>query len=207
MAGLRRGGARRRREPAVGERVSSWFAVLLLFVVLATSYWYAQTLRLAAIGDPGRVGEVDFFAEGVALTGFDAIGRPRYRLFADRMTHYGASDNIDLVKPRLLSMRPDQPQVQVTARMAHAVDNAQTVYLQDDVVVTRAATVGQDAMRLETDALTAVPDDDRFWTDDPVRLQSGRSVLNARGMDFDNIARRIELRSDVTGSFPPRSRP
>jgi lipopolysaccharide export system protein LptC len=190
----------------MGERVSSWFAVLLLFIVLVTSYWYAQTLRLAALADAGRVGEVDFFAEGVALTGFDAVGRPRYRLFADRMTHFGRSDDVDLVNPRLLSMRPDQPQVQATARTAHAANNAETVHMQGDVVVTRAADGPHPPMRLDTESLTAVPDDDHFWTDAPVRLQSGHSVMSGQGMDFDNIARRVELRGDVAGTFPPRSR-
>ena len=190
----------------MGERISSWFAVLLLFVVLVTSYWYAQTLRLAPIADGGRIGDVDFFAEDVALTGFDPVGRPRYRLFADRMTHFGNSDDVDLVKPRLLSMRPDQPQVQATARTAHAENNAQTVHMQGNVVITRAASDTQEPMRLETEALTAVPDDDHFWTDAPARLQSGRSVISGKGMDFDNVARRVQLRGDVTGSFPPRSR-
>jgi lipopolysaccharide export system protein LptC len=191
----------------MGERLSSWFAVLLLFVVLATSYWYAQTLRAAAVTDVGRVGEIDFFAEGVALTGFDAVGRPRYRLFADRMTHFGRSDDVDLVKPRLLSMRPDQPQVQATGRSAHATNNAQTVHMEGDVVITRAADGPHPPMRLETESLTAVPDDDHFWTDAPVRLQSGQSVMRGQSMDFDNIARRVELRGNVTGTFPPRSRP
>jgi len=190
----------------MGERISSWFAVLLLFVVLVTSYWYAQTLRLAPAADGGRGGEVDFYAEDVALTGFDAAGRPHYRLFADRMTHFGNNDDVDLVKPRLLSMRPDQPQVQATALAAHAQNNAQTVHLYGNVVITRAAGGTQDAMRLETESLTAVPDDDHFWTDAPVRLQSGRSVISGKGMDFDNVARRVELRGDVTGSFPPRGR-
>jgi len=190
----------------VGERISSWFAVLLLFVVLVTSYWYAQTLRLGNSNAAGRVGEIDFFAEGVALTGFDAVGRPRYRLFADRMTHFGNSDDVDLVKPRLLSMRPDQPQVQATALTAHASNNAEKIQMQGNVVITRAANGSQAAMRLETEALTAVPDDDHLWTDAPVRMKSGGSVMNARAMDFDNVARRVELRGDVTGIFPPRSR-
>jgi lipopolysaccharide export system protein LptC len=190
----------------MGERVSSWFAVLLLFVVLATSYWYAQTLRLGGT-EPVRTGEVDFFAEGVALTGFDAVGRPRYRLFADRMTHFGSSDDVDLVKPRLLSLRPDQPQVQAVALTAHAANNAQTVHMQGNVVITRAPDGPHPAMRLETESLTAVPDDDRFWTDAPVRLQSGQSVMSGKGMEFDNIARRVELHGDVTGTFPPRGRP
>jgi lipopolysaccharide export system protein LptC len=190
----------------VGERISSWFAVLLLFVVLVTSYWYAQTLRLGNSSAGGRLGEVDFFAEGVALTAFDGLGRPRYRLFADRMTHFGDSDDVDLVKPRLLSIRPDQPQVQATSLTAHAQNNAQTVHMQGDVVITRAAGGSQAAMRLQTEALTAVPDDDHFWTDAPVRMESGRSVMTAQGMDFDNVARRVELQGDVAGNFPPRSR-
>jgi lipopolysaccharide export system protein LptC len=190
----------------MGERVSSWFAVLLLFVVLATSYWYAQTLRVPTVTNVGRIGEIDFFAEGVALTGFDAVGRPRYRLFSDRMTHFANSDDVDLVKPRLLSMRPDQPQVQATALTGHAHNNAETVQMEGHVVITRAPDGPHAAMRLETESLTAVPDDDHFWTNAPVRLQSGASVMSADGMDFDNIARHVELRGDVVGTFPPRMR-
>jgi lipopolysaccharide export system protein LptC len=191
----------------MGERISSWFAVLLLVAVLATSYWYAQTLRVATVRDTGRIGEIDFFADGVALTGFDAIGRPRYRLFADRMTHYANSDDVDLIKPRLLSMRPDQPRVQATALTAHAQNNAETVQMQGNVVITRAPDGAHPAMRLETESLTAVPDDDHFWTNEPVRLQSGASVMHGDAMDFDNIARHVELRGNVVGTFPPRIRP
>jgi lipopolysaccharide export system protein LptC len=191
----------------MNERVSSWFAVLLMTVVLATSYWYAQTLRTAMPEGSGSVGTIDFFAEDIALTGFDALGRPRYRLFADRMTHYGNSDDVDLDKPRLLSLRPDQPQVQATALHAHAQNNAQTVELSGDVVLTRAADARHAPMRMDTEVLWAIPDEDRFWTDAPVRIESGASVLNAHGMDFDNVARQVVLRAGVAGVFPPRSQP
>ena len=104
----------------MGERVASWFAVVLMGCVLATSYWYAQTLREPSGIDAGRIGEVDFFAEGVALTGFDDTGRPRYRLFGDTLTHFGNSDDFDLVRPRILSLRPDQPQLPARMLLAHA---------------------------------------------------------------------------------------
>jgi lipopolysaccharide export system protein LptC len=190
----------------VGERLASWFAVALMAVVLVTSYWYAQTLRAGDAQGAARIGSVDFFAEGIALTGFDATGRPKYRLYADRMTHFGNSDDVDLVKPRLLSMRADQPQVQASALVAHASNNAQTVQMRGNVVVTRDASGGRPALRLQTEELSAVPDEDRFWTDAPVLLQSGHNVLRARGMDFDNVARRIDLRAEVVGDFAPRSR-
>ncbi|SPE25704.1 conserved exported hypothetical protein [Burkholderiales bacterium] len=191
----------------MGERVASWFAILLMAAVLGTSYWYAQTLRAGTAADTGRIGAVDLFAEDIALTGFDTMGRAHYRLFADRMTHFGSSDDVDLENPRLLSLRLDQPQVQATALRAHAINNAQTVQMRGNVVITRAASAERPAMRMQTEELTAIPDEDRFWTEAPVRIESGRSVINARGMDFDNIARHVELHSDVVGSFPRRVRP
>lgn len=190
----------------MGERVASWFAIVLVAGVLGTSYWYAQSLRTGAVTETGRIGAVDFFAQDIALTGFDSLGRARYRLFADRLTHFGNTDDMDLEKPRILSLRSDQPQVQATALHAHATNNAQTVQMRGNVVITRAASADRAAMVMQTDELTAVPDEDHFWTDQPVRLQSGAMVMNARGMDFDNIARRVELNSEVVGTFPPRSR-
>jgi len=190
----------------VGERVTSWFAIVLLTAVLATSYWYAQYLRAGLGGETARAGAVDFFAEGIALTAFDPLGRPRFRLFADRLTHFGSSDDVDLVRPRVLSMRADQPQVQATAREAHGQNNGQSLQMRGDVVVTRAGDAARPPMELRTDELRAVPDDDHFWTDAPVRVQSGNNVLRSQGMDFDNVARRIELRREVVGVFPPRSK-
>ncbi|HYB51710.1 MAG TPA: LPS export ABC transporter periplasmic protein LptC [Burkholderiaceae bacterium] len=191
----------------MAERAASWFAIVLVAAVLATSYWYSQTLRLTPGVQTGRIGAVDFFAQNIALTGFDSLGRARYRLFADRMTHFGNSDDVDLDNPRILSLRADQPQVEATALQAHASNNAQTVQMSGNVVITRAAAPDREAMRMETEDLSAIPDEDHFWTDDPVRLQSGASVINARGMDFDNIARRVELLSDVVATFPPRRSP
>lgn len=191
----------------MGERAASWFAIVLMAAVLGTSYWYAKMMRHDASEGAGRVGSVDFFAETIALTGFDSLGRPRYRMFADRMTHFGNSDDADLVHPRLLSLQPGQPQVQAVAQGAHAVNNAQVVKMFGEVVVTREADSRREPMRLETTELTALPDEDRFWTDAPVRILSGRSVLSGKGMDFDNITHRADLRSDVAGTFPPRGRP
>jgi lipopolysaccharide export system protein LptC len=190
----------------VGERLASWFAIVLMVGVLATSYFYAQSLR-GDTSDSGRVGTVDFFAENIALTGFDAFGKPRYRLFADRMTHYGNSDDVDLAQPKLLSMRPEQPQVQAVSHEAHAQNNAETIEMVGDVVVTRSADAQRAAMRLETQEMTVVPDDDHFWTEEPVRLTSGETVMTGRGMDYDNVSRHVELHSDVKGLFPPRAKP
>ncbi len=190
----------------MGERIASWFAIALMTAVLFTSYWYAQSLRSDGAQDSGRIGAIDFFAEGVALTGFDALGRPRYRLFADRMTHYGSSDDVDFLQPRLLSMRPDQPRVQARAETAHATNNGQTIEMRGKVEVTRESDGSRPPMHMHTEVLSAMPDEDRLWTDAAVQVDDGQSRLQALGMDYDNVTRHLDLRADVVGSFPSRSR-
>lgn len=191
----------------MGDRIAWWIAILMMTGVLLASYWYAQSLRGQGGGEPGRIGQIDFFAEQIALTSFDELGRGHYRLFADRMTHFGNSDDVDLVAPRLLSMRTDQPQLQAVARQAHVHNNGETVQMSGAVVVTRAADGAHPPLRLETEVLNVAPDDDRFWTDAPVQLHGGASTMQGVGMQYDNIARRLELRARVNGDFPPRSAP
>jgi lipopolysaccharide export system protein LptC len=191
----------------MGDRVAWWVAILMMSLVLVASYWYAQDLRGQGGGDTGRIGQVDFFAEKIALTGFDVLGRGHYRLFADRMTHYGNSDDVDLTEPRLLSMRTDQPLLQAVARRAHVHNNAETVQMSGAVVVTRAGDANHPPLRLETEELYTAPDDDRYWTDAPVRMHGGDSVMQGVGMDYDNVTRHLDLRARVTGDFPPRSQP
>jgi lipopolysaccharide export system protein LptC len=189
------------------DRLVSAIAIALLAVVLITSYWYSQSLRAGAQGGAEHPGGIDFFAEHITMTQFDGEGHARYRLFADRMTHYPDSDDVDLVQPRLVSLRPDQPQVRASALSAHVENNAAYVMLQNQVVITRDGVAGQPPMRIETESLLAVPDLDRYSTDDPIRVERGGALIRAHGMDFDNLARRVEFRRDVHARFPPRAQP
>lgn len=191
----------------MGERVAWWIAILMMSLVLVASYWYAQTLRGQGGADTGRIGQVDFFADHIALTVFDAQGRGHYRLFADRMTHFGNSDDVDLTQPHLLSMRTDQPLLQAVAQLAHVHNNAETVDMSGAVVLTRAADAEHPALRLETEELLMAPDDDRFWSDAAVQMHGGTSIMQGVGMDYDNVTRKLQLRARVTGDFPPRSKP
>ena len=196
MRSLRRAGA------GMSERFSSWFAIALTAIVLGTSWWYSENLRLQDREMTLPRGAVDSVADSIVLTGFDTSGEARYRLFAEHMVHFAQSDDLDLDHPRIVSMRPEQPLVEARAERAHAANNAQTVDLAGHVVLVRAAAPGRDGLRLRTETLHAIPDLDRFSTDDAVQIESGNSRVDARGMEFDNIARRLELRSEVHGVLP-----
>jgi lipopolysaccharide export system protein LptC len=187
----------------VRDRVASVIAIVLLTLVAATSYWYSRTLRSEGRGTEASRVTVDADADQITLLQFDEAGRAKYKLFADRMTHFAETDDVDLVRPHLLSLRPDQPRVEAVARRAHVENNGERVRLSGDVVLTRDSPGAQPALRVKTETLLMLPDLDRYVTDQPVLVERGPDSIRARGMDLDNIAQRIEFSSEVVDTITP----
>jgi lipopolysaccharide export system protein LptC len=185
----------------VRERLASVMAIVLLALVAATSYWYSRSLNVDRSGAPVVLQRVDADADSVTLIQFDPMGRAQYRLVADHMTHFADTDNVDLVAPRMVSLRPDKPRLQASAKMAHVENNGERVRLVGDVVLTRQSRDGLPPLRVTTESLLALPDRDRYQTDQPVRVERGRDAIRARGMDLDNIAQRVEFGSDVVDTI------
>lgn len=189
------------------DRLGPLAAILLLTLVVATSYWYARSLRKPGAAPPPAPGTPDFVVERVVITQFDAGGGARHRLYAERLTHYLENDDIELASPRLVSLQPDRPQLEARARRARVENAGERVHLIGSVLLTRASGGGEPALRLATEYLLALPDVDRYLTDQPVELQRGASTITARSMAFDNIARTIDFAGDVRAVFVPESAP
>lgn len=187
------------------DRIASVIAIVLLALVAATSYWYSRSLQTGAatvVVHP----KIDADADGVTLTQFDSLGRAKYKLFADRMTHYQQTDNVDLVSPRLVSLRPDEPRTEAVAKLAHMENGGERIRLSGDVVLTRASPHGQPPLRVSTEMLLALPDLDRYSTDRPVLVDRGRDSIQAHGMELDNITQRAEFMSDVVDTITPEAK-
>ena len=104
----------------MADRIASVFAIVLLALVAGSSYWYSRSLQVEEA--PASVARpmIDADAESITLIQFDELGRAKYKLFADRMTHFAATDDADLVNLHLVSLRPDQPRLEAVARAAHS---------------------------------------------------------------------------------------
>lgn len=183
------------------DRIAPLAAIFLLTLVVGTSYWYSRVMRIPRAAPPPTPGTPDVVVERVVITQFDVQGLARNKLFAERLTHFQESDNIELASPRLVSLRPDQPQVDARAQRARIENAGERVHMMGSVLVTRAAAGGEPALRLSTEYLLALPDLDRFTTDRPVEMQRGPSTINAQSMVFDNISRTIDFAGEVRASF------
>jgi LPS export ABC transporter protein LptC len=103
----------------------------------------------------------------------------------------------------------------VVAQQGHVENNGERVRLSGDVVLTRdspsfapgGATegkLGAPPLRVSTQTLLALPDLDRYSTDQPVLVEHGSDSIRARGMDLDNVAQRVEFGSEVVDTIAPQ---
>lgn len=186
------------------DRITAFIAILLLAALAGITYWYSQASRYGALATPVSREGPDFIVSGLTLTQFDATGRATNRLFAEQMVHFAFDDRAELLQPRLVSLRPDQPQLDARSRSALIEGSGERVVMQGDVIVTRAPGAdGSPPMRLTTERLQVLPDFDRYSSDVAVEVERGTSVVRSVGMDYDHISRVIQFRSRVQGTIAP----
>jgi LPS export ABC transporter protein LptC len=185
------------------DRITAIIAVLLLATLAGASYWFSQVSRVDGLSQPVSREGADFVINGVTLTQFDASGHATSKLFAEELSHYAADDRAELRRPRLVSLRPGQPQLETRAQSALVEGSGEKVLLSGDVVVTRAPAADSPSLRLTTQKLQALPDLERFSTDAPVEIERGASRIRSIGMDYDNITRVVKFRSQVRGTMAP----
>jgi lipopolysaccharide export system protein LptC len=184
------------------DRITAIIAILLLATLAGVTYWFSQFGRYGNLANPVSREGPDFVVNGVTLTQFDAMGRATNRLFAEKMMHYAVDDRAELLRPRYVSLRPDQPQLEAHAQEALVEGSGERVVLTGNVVITRAPSEeGEPPMRLTTEKLVAIPDREQYSTDLPVEIDRGDSVIRSVGMDYDNIKRVVKFHSNVHGTI------
>ena len=187
------------------DRLSTLIAAVLLAVVTVTSYWYSREMRRPIVRTQPTPGTPDFIVEHVVLTQFDEHGQARYKLFAEELSYFKENDDIDLNKPRLVSLLPDQPQLQASSARARVTNAGERVLMQGDVQLRRAATADRPALSIRTERMAAIPDEERFSSDVPVLIEQGGTRLAVSAMDYDNLTRVLTVSGGLRGEMaPPR---
>lgn len=186
------------------DRLSVLIAAVLLAVVAATSYWYSREIRRPTAHAPSTPGAPDFVVDRVVMTQFDERGQARTKLFAERLSYFNENDDIELAKPRLVSLRPDEPQLQVTSARARVTNAGERILMQGDVLVRRAPGAGRPALSISTEQMTIIPDLEQFSSDVPVSIVHGEDRLTGKAMDYDNLQRVLTVSGALRGEMAPR---
>jgi lipopolysaccharide export system protein LptC len=184
------------------QRLTAWFPVLLLAGVAAMTVWLDRHVQPpdSAPSGKGRH-DPDYIAENFTVTRIGPDGAVRYRLTARRMQHFPDDDTTDLETPRILNFRENGVTMTATSKTAKLSSNADDVYLQDNVRLTRSPYAEHSELNMTTTWLHVVPDAGTAKTDKPVRIEDATTVITSDGLEFNNNTRILNLLSNVRGRY------
>ena len=197
------------------DKLVAWSPVLLLGALAALTYWLdAQVQPQAMRRDGSARHDPDLFLQDFRAVTFDAQGQPREALAAVRADHFPDDDSAELVSPRLSLSETGRPTMTITADRGRIESGRDQGDFIGNVQVTRAATdrpanngTPSGPVTLTTESLHVLTKEQRVQTDKPVTIEEPRGIIRGRGLEFDNKAKTVRLKSEVSGTFQPQDLP
>ena len=183
------------------------FPLLLMLALAALTFWLERTVREEEHAHPSlRRHDPDYVVDNLAHTRFNAQGSVESTLAAVKMIHYPDDDSTDLLAPRLVQTRPNEPQVTLTADRGALSHDGEEVFLYGNVLLVREAAAERSETRMRTSFMHVVRASSVIRTDREVVISEEDRVLSGRGMEYHNDTRQLFLRERVRGQFEPKTR-
>ena len=206
------------------DRLVAWSPVLLLGSLAALTYWLdAQVQQQSPRRDGSQRHDPDLFIERFRAVSYDVDGRIRQSLAAQRAQHYPDDNSVDFTSPALELTEPDKPRMAVRADKGVVSGDHESVAFSGNVRATRDAMAATPAVpatkktkgraaegptgpvTVTTEYLLVVPKQGKATTDKAVTIAEPRGIIQGVGMELDNQAKTLTIRSGVRGSLQPQT--
>lgn len=171
------------------------------------SFWLLQVMRGDVQGPNVNVGnDPDYIIDNFSFVRMSETGQPRYVISGERLTHR-PDDNISVIdKPVVQSMSTDHPHMTMTANTATVNQDQNQIDLAGNVDISRPGSKTSQPLRIRTEALTVLPDEEISKTDKPIQMTLGRSSVTGVGMVANNATQQMTLGGRGELIFPPKGR-
>ena len=185
-------------------------SVMMIAVFCAFgSFWLLQMMQDddvdARLGGPNS--EPDYIVENFSFVRMTEQGKPSYVVSGKRLTHRPLGDVSEVEAPVVQGMTPGRPRTNIVAKRGRIFHEEHRVDLLGNVDIQRPATPTTEALRVQTQALTVLPDEEIMKTDKPIEMQLGAATIRGTGMVANNATQKLHLSSRGQIVYPPRPRP
>jgi lipopolysaccharide export system protein LptC len=172
----------------------------------AGSFWLLELMNRSdeALADPSK-DEPDYIVDNFSFVRMSPDGKPRYLFYGAKLTHLPNGDASDVVTPVLKSLTPGQAPMTITSKQARILHGQNQVDLMGSVHIERPASPTTRYLRLQTEALTVFPDEDRMQTDRKVDMVLGTATITGVGMQANNATGQLDFRSKGQLIYPPKA--
>lgn len=183
------------------------FPLLLMLALAGLTFWLERTVREEEGAHPSlRRHDPDYVVDNLAHTRYNVQGVVESTLAAVKMLHYADDDSTDLVAPRMVQTKPNEPRVTLTADRGTLSQDGEEVFLYGNVLVVREAGPERAETRMRTSFMHVVQAHSVIRTDRDVVITEDDRLLSGRGMEYHNDTKELFLRARVRGRFEPKNK-
>ena len=191
------------------DRFRIWLAVILLGVVTLATIWVMEVIRRGADDEQNRTSArsaPDYYVEKFNFIRLSNNGKANYHITGDGLVHLPRTDNIEIRHPKINSFDENRPPLHLQADLAVVTQKSTTttpqrehdeVHLYNHVSMERPESLSSQFVRVESDYLLLLPDDDIVKTDKPISILTGKAESTAVGMLANNSTQHLALLSKV----------
>lgn len=193
-------------------RSTAWltaYAPLLLMALLALgTWWLVKNTPVPGLAQTPSVPrhEPDYAMTRFTVQRFLPSGGMRLQVEGDALRHYPDTDTLEIDQARVRAWAADGRVTVASANRAQSNGDATELQLSGGAHVTRQALAGDDAIEFEGEFLHAFFKTERVQSHLPVTVTRGRSVMQADGLDYDNVKGLLQLKGRVRASFSAPSK-
>jgi lipopolysaccharide export system protein LptC len=169
------------------------------------SFWLVQVMQGEDTGHGINAGnEPDYIVDNFSWVRMSEAGKARYVISGERLTHRPADNTALVDKPVVQSLTDEHPPMTMTAERALVNQNQNQIDLTGNVDIQRPGARDAQPLRIRTEVLTILPDDEIAKTDRPIHMTLGGASVDAVGMVANNATQQIELGGRGKATYPPR---
>jgi len=196
------------------DRATAWSPVMLLGALAALTYWLdSQVQSPVPRRDGSERHDPDIFVEGVRAVTLDAQGRPMQSIAGQRAQHFADDQTTEITLPMLAQTEAGKPALRVTAAHAKLSGDRKEVFFTGNVRAVRdagpvrAGEAPTGPVTVTTEFLHVIPDREFVRTDKAVTIEEPRGIIRSVGLELDNKAKTLKLKSAVNGTLQPQALP
>jgi len=188
----------------IATRVRYWLPLLPLLGLLGATYWLNQQAQPEPVKPDGsRRHDPDSIVENFSAVKLNNKGTPYFIMSAAKMLHYPDDNSTALESPRITLLAEDSPPLLATSESGSISRKGDELSLQGDVEVLRDAAQEHEQLKLQTESLKIIPEQDIARSDKAVKLTEAHTTVNAIGLELNNKTRTIKLLSRVKSEYVP----
>lgn len=193
------------------DRLVIYLPILLMAALALGSYWLVRNAPIApaSAADKPLNHEADYFLRKFSVKSFTPQGSLKNELFGGQARHFADTDTIEIDNVRMHNFNEQGRLTTVTSanRAISNGDNSEVQLYGNATSVREAAAdasgVLQPKLEFKGEFLHTFVNEERLKSHLPIVIRRGSSEFSADTLDYDNLARVINLQGRVKAVLQP----